>query len=84
MRLAALAYLILYCTAALAQNPRISKWPTKDNVYVIRAPASVPARPFPNSACITSPLVNRTEEPMVTSTTPSSCYTAPGAIATLS
>jgi homoserine O-acetyltransferase len=36
MRLAALAYLILYCTsAAIAQNPRVSKWPTKDNVYVI-------------------------------------------------
>jgi len=37
MRLAALAYLVLSCTAAaIAQNPHVPKWPTKENVYVIK------------------------------------------------
>ena len=37
MRLAAIACLILSCNiAAIAQNPHASKWPTKDNVYVIK------------------------------------------------
>ncbi len=37
MRIAAIACLILSFTlGATAQNPRVSKWPTKDNVYVIK------------------------------------------------
>src|SRR5271170_5334752 len=36
MRLAAIACLVLSCTlAATAQNSQASKWPTKDNLYVI-------------------------------------------------
>jgi homoserine O-acetyltransferase/O-succinyltransferase len=37
MRLAAIACLILSCNvAAVAQNPHASKWPTKDNIYIIK------------------------------------------------
>lgn len=36
MRFAAVVCLILSCAlAATAQNPRVSKWPAKDNIYVI-------------------------------------------------
>jgi homoserine O-acetyltransferase len=37
MRLAAIACFILYCNiATVAQNPHASKWPIKDNIYVIK------------------------------------------------
>jgi murein endopeptidase len=57
--------------AAPAQSTPQTTWPTQDGTYTLH-----------NSGFTTSPWAPRIATPQATSTTPSSCFTAPAAMPT--